>query len=444
MLKRTLRSASLFTFRLRAIGGGGRGNEDTMRKSTGTVRWRNGAEGLRFYARYTLSDGKSKSPWTPLDPNIQQHDMEGAYRYAAQFVGTAKALKKGGEGESVAAYSLRWLAQRDSETERRDCASHLKTHILDVIGNVSVLALTSAHGDEMVAYLDRAMALGTMSDKTARNVWATCKRMMKSAAHAKPSTGLRCLDSNPFRDVMGPERSRTKKGKSFLYPSEFVAFVSHPKVPVNWKRNLSIGVFLGLRDVEQRALRWEHCDLEHGVVNVCEVYDRSLGRVREGTKSGEVRQVPIPPPLIPLLRSMHAAAEGKGLVCKMASQRAMARGLRTWLRVAGVTRESLFKTTSVSLNLRWHDARATCGSWHAAMGRSGPEIRDVLGHARTEMTDVYMRNATPVRGGLFGTPFPELPPIGHRRDIGHPELTIRPEISSSERGGRDSNPRPPA
>ena len=414
-----------------------------MRKSTGTVKWRVGAEGERWYARYTRSD-KSRTPWCALDPNIARDDEAGARKYALQFVGAAKATTKGGEGERVTAYSIRWLAARESKTEARDCGSHLKTHILPILGNTSMLALTPAHGDEMVAALDKAMADGSMSDKTARNVWATCKRMMKSAAHAKTSTGLRCLDSNPFRDVMGPERSRTKKGKNFLYPSEFLALVCHPKVPASWKRNVSIAVFLGLRDGEQRALRWDHVDLEHGVCNVCEVFDRGLGRVREGTKSGEVRQVPIPPPLMPLLASMHASAEGKGLVCKMASQRAMARGLRTWLRVSGVTREALFKTTSVSLNIRFHDCRATCGSWHAAMGRSGPEIRDVLGHAKTEMTDVYMRNATPVRGGLFGTPFPELPTIGHRNVSDVSFVAIQAKISSSGRGGRDSNPRPPA
>jgi hypothetical protein len=74
-----------------------------------------------------------------------------------------------------------------------------------------------------------------------------------------------------------------------------------------------------------------------------------------------------------------------------------------------VDRRSLFENTRVNLNVRWHDLRATCGAWLAVQGRSATEIRDLLGHTQTSMTDRYMRNATAVRGGAFGEVFPALP-----------------------------------
>jgi integrase len=82
--------------------------------------------------------------------------------------------------------------------------------------------------------------------------------------------------------------------------------VSCPKVPARWKRNAAIAVYLGLRDGEQRALRWAHVDLEHGVVNVCET--TSKGEPREGTKTDAPRNVPIPATLLPLLEEMHVHA----------------------------------------------------------------------------------------------------------------------------------------
>ena len=222
--------------------------------------------------------------------------------------------------------------------------------------------------------------------------------------------------------------------------------MGHPRVPTKWKRNVAVAIFLGLRDGEQRALRWEHVDLDHGVVTVCETFDRHSKAVREGTKTGAARIVPIPAPLLPLLREMHDAHD-EGLVCRgIASQRAMARGLRTWLRVAGVSREALHKTTSVNRALRWHDLRGTSATWLACAGKSGPEIRDVLGHTQVSMTDKYMRNATVIRGGAFGEPFPVLPPVGNRHSIGMSESAVPklPEAQGYLRGGRDSNPRPPA
>jgi hypothetical protein len=178
--------------------------------------------------------------------------------------------------------------------------------------------------------------------------------------------------------------------------------------------------------------------LEHANVALCETFDQTTQAARDGTKSGMVRNVPIPPPL--LLQAMHDQAGGEGLVCRgIASQRAMARGLRTWLRKAGVTRPSLFKATSVSLPLRWHDLRATCGTWLAVAGRPATEIRDVLGHTQVSMTDRYMRDASAVRGGQFGEPFPALPVIRQRfvsDDIPMRKLSEQHEFL---RGGRDSN-----
>jgi hypothetical protein len=71
------------------------------------------------------------------------------------------------------------------------------------------------------------------------------------------------------------------------------------------------------------------------------------------------------------------------------------------------------RSTTVHLNIRWHDLRATFGTWLAVAGKSGPGIRDVLGHTQFSMTDKYLRDANAVRGGQFGAPFPPLPPIRH-------------------------------
>ena len=42
----------------------------------------------------------------------------------------------------------------------------------------------------------------------------------------------------------------------------------------------------------------------------------------------------------------------------------------------------------------------------AVAGCAAHEIRDVLGHTQTSMTDRYVRAAAFVRGGAFGEPIP--------------------------------------
>ncbi len=394
------------------------------RKATGTVRVLLGEDNKpAWHARWTRADGTRNKKWRPLPGRIPverccyvtepacSHRTEAKACAARMAPRILTASANGGAGDTVEDYADQWLKTRPTRAQR-DGQSHLEHHVLPTLRDLRMRDVTSAHGDTIVAALDSKIAAGTLSDKSARNIWGTARKMMKDAANAKPATGLRCIDVNPFRDVAPPERSRVKKAKQFLYPSELLALLRHPDVPRHWKRNAAVATYLGLRDGEQRALRWQHVDLEHGTVYVCETFDRDAKKARVGTKTEAPRTVPIPAPLMPLLEQMNTEADGTGLVCrKVASQRAMARGLRTWLRKAGVNRASLFADTAVNLNLRWHDLRATCGTWLAVQGRSATEIRDVLGHTQTSMTDRYMRNATAVRSGAFGEVFPTLPDL---------------------------------
>jgi hypothetical protein len=72
-----------------------------------------------------------------------------------------------------------------------DNRSHLETHILPVLGPLSMHAIRREEIEALVTALDVKIAEHTMSSKTAKNVWGTCTRMFRDAAFAKPGTGLR-------------------------------------------------------------------------------------------------------------------------------------------------------------------------------------------------------------------------------------------------------------
>jgi integrase len=422
-----------------------------MRPATGTVKWRRNVDAgrMQWFARLTLASGAR--PWVDLDPSIAEDDVAGAKRCAliaseqARRDGVVQAHVK----ETVREYAKRWLASREGRVRsNQDNRAHLETHILPVLGAIDMRAIERDEIERLVAKLDAKIEAG-MGSKTGQNVYGTCTCMFGDATYAKPGTGLRCLEVDPTRGVRGPNDDGTDKLLQFLYPSEFSTFMACPDVPRSWRRDVAIAVYLCLRDGEHRALQWPAVDLEHGVVTVAEAFIRRLGKAQDGTKSGAARQVPIPAPLLPLLQAMKKAAGGKGLVCNLPSYRNMPRGLRHWLTVAKVDRDSLHASTRANKPLRWHDLRATGLTWYAVEGRSPTEIRDIAGHTQTSMTDRYMRAAGVLRGGRFGEVFPPLPepselllPVSSRnRPETKPKSASGDDYRYIQRRGRDSNPR---
>jgi integrase len=383
------------------------------RPATGSLKWCvNPDTGLGpfWHARVTLKTGERRL--APLDPKIPHHDVIAA-KVCAKLTSEhfrTKGYIDAGIHETVGEYAKRWLAHREGRGQStRDNESHLKTHILPVIGLLDMRAVTSEDIRRLVDALDAKAAKGGKRAKTMLNVWGTCTKMFDDAARAKDATGLKCLDVDPTDKVRGPDDDDSERQKQFLYPSELLAFLNAPSVPALWKRNVAIAVYLKLRHGEQRALKWSSVDLEHGIVTVVETFDRDTDQDRDGTKGGRARTVAIHPELVPLLVAMRKRAGGRGHVCNLGSSRNMASGLRRYLAKAGVDRAALHTTTSVNKQITWHDLRASGATYMAVEGATPMAIRDSLGHQQTSQTDVYVRSAEILKGGRFGQPFPVLP-----------------------------------
>ena len=418
------------------------------RPATGSVDWSE-SHGC-WVVRVTMPDGSRQPVKMPGIPKEERERALYLGKVTSKRVRQLGAVPEAAR-ETVNEYAARWLEARAGRVASvRDNKGHLTTHILPVLGTVEMAKVKREDIERVVGALDAKVRAGDISAKTAGNAWGTLSKLFDDATNAKPAEGLRCLQSDPTSGVRGPDDNDADKLLQFLYPSEFLAFVSCEDVPLAWRRNVAIAVYLCLRDGEQRALKWPNVDLEHGVITVAERFDRRTNEDRDGTKGGAARQIPIHPHLLPLLEAMHEESGGTGYVCDMPSLRDMARGLRRWLRRAGVEREALHYGNTVSKALRWHDCRATGLTWLALENRSASEIRDIAGHTQTAMTDRYVRSAGVLRGGRFGLPFPTLPTallessevLAEKRQNppvlaeGFPDTAII--STTSWRGGRDS------
>ncbi len=210
------------------------------RPAVGSARW-NPLKG-HWEVRVTLTDGTRSKPIALVDregrPTVLEHEKLRA-RDAARGISSRyrlDGLVPELVGEVVNEWVIRWFEDRERRglTSVRDDRSHYRLHVADMIGTKPIASVTRTDLENVVQELDRKVGAGEMAWKSALNIWATVSKMFADAANAK-SRELRIPGfANPAKDVRGPDRGGSK-AKQFLYPSEFLAFVTCPLVPLKWR-----------------------------------------------------------------------------------------------------------------------------------------------------------------------------------------------------------------
>jgi integrase len=344
--------------------------------------------------------------------------------------------------ETVREWCKRWLVSREARgnTTTRDDASRLEHHVLPTLGDRPIADVTRDEVETVVEKLDAKVRANELSWHTAWNVWAVVSRMFRDATNAK-QRDLRVRGDNPARDVAPPDRG-ARKGKVYVFPSEFLALVSCELVPLAWRRILALATYLFPRAGELEALEWADVDVARGLVHIHRGTDRQRGGTKS-TKTGVARRFSIEPGVLPLLRAMYAEAKGDGfeepsgrVLPWMPRHRDLAEGLRVYLEVAGVTRTELFATDATRKAMTFHDLRATGITWMAIRGDDPLKIKQRAGHSSFATTEGYIREAEAVRDG-FGDVFPALPsslvPSTQDTELGSKRSNIGPRKRDLER-----------
>ena len=130
------------------------------------------------------------------------------------------------------------------------------------------------------------------------------------------------------------------------------------------------------------------------------------GNVKE-LKGRYARRIPMELEIAPVFRAV-LARHPKGRLFNFEGRKA-ADKLRLHLKLAGVTREELFRGTKTRKNMTSHDLRATGITWAAMRGDDLAKIMQRAAHQSYETTKVYLREAENLRDADFGVPFPPLP-----------------------------------
>jgi integrase len=302
--------------------------------------------------------------------------------------------------------------------------SQWRTWISPRIGSKRWSAVTTDDVEDLRDTLDAAILAwqttgsgrGRISGQTAMTVWWALRGALREATSSK-RRDLRVLSGMPNPSVgvqpPGDRNSRRHRRKSFVYPREFARLVACADIPLAWREAHAIAAYTYLRPSELGALRWADVDVEHGrlrVTKACSYRDGTIGVPK--TRNG-VREIPIAPQLLPVLRRMFRAARTgyDDLVVPILTtvpRETLAARTRRHLLAAGVLRETLHTSsrTTVRANFRsWRDSGIT---WLAMSGLDTAKIMRRAGHDDIGTTISYVK-ATEDLGGELGEPFAPLP-----------------------------------
>jgi hypothetical protein len=198
---------------------------------TGTIEPFVNAAGQRYYrGKIRLGDSSRQRVDVP-EPLCFDGGLARAYVRETQaqedLHGAHLARKRGmpppASAETVQDWGERWVKARDGKgyMSTRDDRSRLATHVYPLIGPKPMALVSRTDIEGIVEKLDSKVRAGTMSWKTAWNVWANVTKMFRDAQNAKQKD-LRVREDNPCDRVAPPDRG-AHKAQQFLYPNELTA-----------------------------------------------------------------------------------------------------------------------------------------------------------------------------------------------------------------------------
>jgi integrase len=390
------------------------------KQARGTVKYRPGRDGRpgAWFGRFTAADGSRPwvelGPW-PNSPQGRARAKETAAYHAPRFKaeGFIATPQRGPKAKAMRLGAPAWWDDYFKHRVALGFDSNVgvyRTHIQPVLDKPWI-EVTPADCERLRDAFDAKALEGKASPKTMFNAWAVFTTAAKAAAGQwkkdKPKK-LRVRLDNPCQGIAPPDIDDAKE-LQWLYPDEVLRLLSCALVPLEARRLYALATYLFVRAGELKALDWSDVDIERGIVSIRVAWDRDTGGVKQ-TKTGNkgIRRFAIEPALLPLLRAMHAAANGTGPVVTMRQQKWWATDLRKHLEAAQIKRAALFRNDSTSKRLRFHDLRGTGLTWMAIRGDDALKIQQRAGHTSFEMTQKYIRTAEAV-GEVIGAVFPALP-----------------------------------
>ena len=312
------------------------------------------------------------------------------------------------ELESCDSWFKRYLPTKDcGDSHRRISASIWKKWISPVIGPKEMRTLTRDNVEDVRDKLDCALDAKEIRHSTARNAWAVLTGALK-AAYAARDRSLRVLSTPLHFGILPPKRGESRQ-RPWLYPREWLAFVTCEAIPIAFRQACAVALYTGLRPGELRALLWSDVDLEARTISVSKALDAQSGDVKPPKTAQGQRLIPIHPNLVPLLEALEGEDDALVLGTFNASEDHMAQTFRDHLDTAHIERPRLTADNATEEPIDFRSLRDSHATWLALGGTPDKVIQRRMGHASPTTTDRYVKAAETFAAEHVGVPFPPIP-----------------------------------
>lgn len=272
-------------------------------------------------------------------------------------------------------YAGPWLADRPLKPRTREhYQSLLDRQILPSLGDKPLKALTP------VVIRSWHAELGTKTPTLRAHAYGLLRTILATAQH----DGL--ITANPCHIRGAGNSKRVHKIKPLTLP-EMETLVA--AMPERLRLLVLLAAWCGLRFGELTELRRSDIDMKNGRIKVRRAVVHVDGKAMVGTPKSDagIRDVAIPPHLIPMLKSHiadHAEFGRDGLLFPAAGGGHLAPSSLYGRAPSGTRGGWGFygaRAAAGRPDLRWHDLRHTGAVWAAATGATLAELMARLGHS---------------------------------------------------------------
>lgn len=309
-------------------------------------------------------------------------------------------LKEGRAGKEVpfGDHLAKWLDAIEAlgsvgERTLQDHRYHAERYLMPAnrLGNVPLSDLTAEHLDALYARL----AKEGVGVRAINHAHATARVALQRAVKK------RLIPYNPAKDADPPRYSTAGRKYDVMSWEGVRAFLEAARGD-RFEALFVVAVLSGMRPAEVRALRWEDLrlpDRGEGEAKVFRSVVELAGKppkVRDSTKTGAVRYVPLLPPAVAALHAHRARQNAE----RMAAPRWHDPGLVFGTTEGGVVArrnlsarhfKPILERAGLPKETRLYDLRHTFGTLWTEGGRRGELLQKVMGHARYETTaNVYI------------------------------------------------------
>ena len=258
------------------------------------------------------------------------------------------------------------------------------------IGGLKVHSIT---GYQLQQHVVSQMSVG-VSNKTLRDKWFVVKMMFDWAM-----AGAGIIKSNPASEVQNLKKHGHKNKKRAdkigrVQPDiicKIIAAMPNPQSNSNhslldWGLMAEFAATTGLRQGEQRPLRWADLDLEEGIVSIThsmedDFYDTANTKSGRLTGQYKTRKVELSDPLIAKLKEWY-------IYCGRPSQDTLVWSSRSGHIVASSRFREKVREVCSRLEIElvhWHELRHFYAS-DQLLRQSVQDVADLLGHSSIEVT----------------------------------------------------------